>query len=165
MPTPLAIATKFQSLDVHDDTVERFSFVPPTTHRTSPKVEVVLFRHWARTRRLVTFTGCANYEVALDADILKDNAPNNTCSFEASTDSKEVAKLVQRQKESWNVSYARSLDPLPKKLSGLDKLVLFRVRLFGGHLVILARSFAAKRLTLPSRGLPSAASHVKRSAS
>jgi hypothetical protein len=162
MPTPLEIAVKFQSLDVHDDTVEGFTFVPPAMHRTSPKVEVVLFRHWAGTRRLVTFTGCANYEVALDADILKDNAPNNTCSVEASVDSTEIEMLVQRQKEFWNVSYARSLDPMPKKLSGLDKLVLFRLRLFGGHLVVVARSFATKRLTLPSRGLPSAASHVKR---
>jgi len=162
MPTPLEIATKFQSIDVHDDTVEGFRFVPPTTQRASPKVEVILFRHWVGTLRLVTFTGCANFEVVLDSDILIDNAPNNTCSFEASTNSQEMEELVQRQKASWNVSYARSLDPMPEKLSGLDKLVLFRVRLFGGHLVVLARSFARKRLTLSSRGLPTVASQVKR---
>ena len=162
MPTPLEIAAKFQSLDVHDDTVEGFSFVPPASHRTSPKVKLILFRHWAGTRRLVTFTGRANYEVVLDSDILKDNAPNNTCSFEASTSPEKMEDLIQRQKKSWNVSYARSLDPMPKKLSDLDKLILFRVRLFGGQLVVLARSFATTRLTLPSRGLPTAASHVKR---
>lgn len=153
MSTPLEIAARFKALEVHDDTVERFSFVPSATNRALPKVEIILFRHWVGTRRLITFTGCANFEVVLDGDVLKDNAPNNTSSFAASTDRAEIEALAQRHRKSWGVSYPQSLDPLPRKLSGLDRLILFRVCLFGGHLLVLARAFTSKRLPASSSAL------------
>ncbi len=69
---------------------------------------------------------------------------------------------MKRQKRHWNVSYERSIDPLPKKLLDAEKYVLFRVRVFGGTLNIVARSFSNKRLTAPSSGQPSTAAHVGR---
>lgn len=162
MLTPIQIAEKFAAIDAHDDTVEGFSFHPPAKRGSKSKVNVTLFRHWKNTRRLFTFTGCANIEVVVDSDVLKDNAPNNTYSLEATADASEIEAVMRRQKKSWNVSYERSIDPMPGKLTNTSKLVLFRVRLFGGSLIIVARSFTVRRLTLPSGGLPAAASHVKR---
>lgn len=125
---------------------------PPTKRGGRSSVTVTLFRHWENTRRLVTFTGCANIETIVDTDVLKDNAPNNTCSFEARADATEIEALMRRQKKSWNVSYEKNIDPLPNKLASSSKFVLFRVQLFGGCFVVVARSFAIKRLTLSSRG-------------
>ena len=150
MLTPAQIAAKFEAIDAHDDTVEGFSFHPPTKRSGKASVTLTLFRHWENKRRLVTFTGCTNIETIVDTDVLKDNAPNNTCSFEARADVAEIEGVMRRQKKSWNVSYEKSIDPLPRKLTNTSNLVLFRVRLFGGSLVVVAKSFAIKRLTLPS---------------
>lgn len=162
MPTPTEIAQRFAAIDAHDDTAEGITFRPAAKRGSKAKVEVVLFRHWRNTRRLVTFTGCANYEVVLDSDVFRDNAPNNTCSFEATAEQGDIEAVIRRQRKAWNVSYERSIDPMPKKLANASKLVLFRIRLFGGILLVVARSFTIKRLTPPSSGQPSAAAHLER---
>lgn len=148
MLSPNQIVAKFEAVDAHDDTVEGISFHPPAKRGGKSSVTVTLFRHWENTRRLVTFTDCANIETIVDSDVLKDNAPNNTCSFEARADAAEIEALMRRQKKSWNVSYEKSIDPLPKKLTKAPNLVLFRIRLFGGSIVIVAKSFSIKRLIL-----------------
>lgn len=152
MLSPNQIVAKFEAVDAHDDTVEGISFHPPAKRGGKSSVTVTLFRPWENTRRLVTFTDCANIETIVDSDVLKDNAPNNTCSFEARADAAEIEALMRRQKKSWNVSYEKSIDPLPKKLTKAPNLVLFRIRLFGGSIVIVAKSFSIKRLILQSRG-------------
>lgn len=110
---------------------------------------------------MVTFNGCANIETVIDTDVLNDNAPNNTCSFEASANAAEIEAAMRRQKKSWNVSYEKNIDPLPKKLLDSSKLVRFRVRLFGGSLIVVAKSFTIKRVTSPSRGHATVQPHVK----
>jgi hypothetical protein len=146
MQTPDQIAAKFSGIDAHDDMVEGFSFRPALSKRRKAKVEVVLFREWEGRRRLISFNDCANFEVVIDADILVDNAPRNTCALQATSDASEIETLIRRHKRSWNVSYQKSMDPLPPKLSAAGVHVLFRIRLFGGQLLVLARSFAIKHL-------------------
>lgn len=153
MLSPAQIAAKFETIDAHDDTIEGVSFYPPAKRSGKANVTITLFRHWENTRRLVTFTGCTNIETIVDTDVLKDNAPNNTCSFEARADAAEIEAVMRRQKKFWNVSYEKCIDPLPMKLTNTSKLVLFRVRLFGGSLVVVAKSFAIKRLPLPEKVL------------
>jgi hypothetical protein len=162
MPTPVDLAEKFNSIDAHDETVEGFAFVPAVKRGAGAEVSVVLFRRWENKRRELRFRHCANLEVILDADVLVGNAPSNTAMLEATADVDAVRQAMKRQKRHWNVSYERSIDPLPKKLLDAEKYVLFRVRLFGGALNIVARSFSNKRLTAPSSGQPSAAAHVGR---
>jgi hypothetical protein len=146
MLSPSEIAEKFRSIDAHDDTVEGFRFVPAIKRGAKAKVEVTLFRHWESKRYLLTFSGCANFQVSLDADVLEGNAPNNTCFLESSTDSAQLEKLMRKHKKAWNVSYEKSIDPLPKKISAIDKLVLFKVQIFGGVLQIAARNFSIRRI-------------------
>lgn len=153
MISPAQIAAKFEAIDAHDDTIEGVSFHPPAKRRGKASVTITLFRHWENTRRLVTFTGCTNIETIVDTDVLKDNAPSNTCSFEARADAAEIEAVMRRQKKFWNVSYEKCIDPLSTKLTNTSKLVLFRVRLFGGSLVVVAKSFSIKRLPLPGRVL------------
>ena len=146
MLTPAQIAEKFQALDIHDDTVESFRFVPAGKRGTNATLEVTLYRHWKNTRRLLIFRNCANFQVALDADVLQDNAPNNTCDAKASTAASEILGLMRQQKRSWNVSYQKSIDPLQRKLDSAERYVLFRVGVFGGVLQIIARTFSTRRI-------------------
>jgi hypothetical protein len=147
MQTPESFAAKFSSIDAHDDTVEGFTFQPALNGRTKAKVVVVLFRQWENLRRQISFNGCANFEVVLDADVLLGNAPCNTCVLQATTDVLEIQALLRKHKRSWNVSYQKKIDPLSPKLSAASTYVLFRVRLFGGVLLVLARSFTIKRVS------------------
>jgi hypothetical protein len=152
MRSPSQLIEKFEALDVHDDMVEEIRFVPAAKPRTRAKVKVTLYRHWEDTRRVLTFLGCTNHELVLDADVLRDNSPSNTCSLEATADENEIAARMRRHKRAWNLSYERSIDPLPSKLSSANKLVLFRVRLFGGNIEVIARSFSIQRIRVPSIG-------------
>jgi len=60
------------------------------------------------------------------------------------------ARFLHYQTSSWNVSYQRSIDPLPSKLKAANQMVLFRVRLFGGVLSILGRTYTIRRIANPS---------------
>ncbi len=144
MPSPADIAAKFRSLDVHDDTVEGVTVCPGAKRGGKTVVTLTLFRHWEGTRRLLTLSGCANVAFDLDADVLRDNAPNNTSSLDATADIDKLQALMRTQRKSWNVSYEPTIDPLPLKLTNASKLVLFKVRLFGGNLRVAARSFSLK---------------------
>jgi hypothetical protein len=138
-------AALFAAIDAHDDTVEGFAIHPPTGRRKQATVEVTLFRHWENKRRVIRFSNCANIAVAMDADVLANNWPINTHSLAATADLAEITALMRRQKRVWHVRYDKSIDPLPAKLITAKQYVLFRVRLFGGLLEILARSFSVKR--------------------
>jgi hypothetical protein len=145
MPTPKEIAARFSAIDAHDDTVEGFVILPPTGRRNRTTVEVTLFRHWKNTRRVIRFSDCANVGVALDGDILAHNWPINTHSLDATTDRAEIESLMRWNKRSWNVRYDKSIDPFRRKLASAKRSVLFRVRIFGGLLAIVARSFTVRR--------------------
>jgi hypothetical protein len=140
MRTRKAIADSFSQLDVHDDTVERVSIVP-AAGRSTGKVEVALFRHWENRRRLIKFSNVANISVTTDLDVLRQNSPSSTCCAEASVDIAAIQRIIRGQKPSWNLRYDAAIDPLPPKLVSAKQLILFRLRLFGGNIVILARSF------------------------
>ncbi len=146
MPTPTQIAEKFNLIDVHDDTVEGFEFHPAEKRGSKAKVEVTLFRHWLGTRRMLTFTDCRNLDVLVDGDVLRVNAPNNMAVLEATADVDEIVALMRRHRRSWNVTYDKTIDPMSDKLAAAGSSVLFRVRLFGGVLALVARSFTVKRL-------------------
>jgi len=139
-------AAKFAAIDAHDDTVEGFVILPPTGRRKQATVEVRLLRHWQDKRRVIRFSNCANIAVAMDIDVLADNWPINAHSLTATADLTEITALMRWQKRSWHVRYEKSIDPLPAKLSAARSYVLFRVRLFGGLLEIVAKSFSIKRL-------------------
>lgn len=146
MPTPTQIAEKFNLIDVHDDTIEGFVFHPAEKQGSKAKVEVTLFRHWLGTRRMLTFTDCRNLDLLVDGDVLRGNTPNNTAVLEATADVDEIVALMRRHRRSWNVTYDKTIDPMPGKLAAAGSSVLFRVRLFGGVLALVARSFTVKRL-------------------
>lgn len=146
MPTPAQIAEKFNALDAHDDTVERFVFHPAEKRGAKAKVDVTLFRHWLGIRRVLTFTDCRNLDLVVDGDVLRGNAPNNTAVLEATADADQIVAVMRRHRRSWNVSYEKTIDPMPGKLAAAGSSVLFRVRLFGGVLVVVARSFTVKPL-------------------
>jgi|CXWL01.1.fsa_nt_gi hypothetical protein len=147
--TPEQIAAKFEALDVHDDTAESIVLRPATSRATRAKVEIVLFRHWENKRRLLVLNKCANLELMIDTDVLRDNSPNNTCGLEATADVQQIEALIRQHKLQWNVDYEAAIDPLTPKLAGAAGHVLFRVRLFGGTLLVLARTFSIKRLKFP----------------
>ncbi len=144
-------AEKFERLDLHDDTVQEIRFLPSSTRRRAATVEVALHRYWEERHRVLRFLGCANYEILLDVDTFRDNAPNNACSVEASVIDKEIALRMRRHKRVWNVSYERSIDPLSAKMEALPDLVLFRLRMFGGTLEVIARSFSIHRTETSKR--------------
>jgi hypothetical protein len=66
--------------------------------------------------------------------------------LEATSDRLTIEAAMRRHKRSWNVTYQKSIDPLPPKLAASKQYVMFRVRMFGGILEVLARSFAIKRM-------------------
>ena len=144
--TPQQIAGKFQATDAHDDTAEGFAVRPATSRSKGCKVEIVLFRHWENKRRLLVLGNCANVELMLDSNVLFDNCPSNTCALEATADVAEIQTMMQKQKSAWNLTYDESIDPLSPKLAAAASYVLFRVRLFGGTLVVIARSFSIKSM-------------------
>jgi hypothetical protein len=144
--TPEQIAAKFKALDIHDDTAESFVYRPAASRVTRAKVEIVLFRHWAQKRRLLVLNRCANFEFVVDADVLLENSPNNSCGVEASVDTGQIEAMMRQHKLQWNLDYDASIDPLPQKLADAAGYVLFRVRLFGGTLSVIARSFSIKTL-------------------
>ena len=146
MPTPSQIADKFNLIDAHDDTVEGLVFHPAEKRGAKAMVEVTLFRHWLGTRRMLTFTDCRNLDLVVDGDVLRGNTPNNTAVLEATADIAEIVAVMRRHRRSWNVSYDKTIDPMPGKLAAAGSNVLFRLRLFGGVLVVVARSFRVKRL-------------------
>jgi hypothetical protein len=146
MQTPSQIAAKFAAIDAHDDTVEGFVMLPSTERRKQTAVEVTLFRHWQNKRRVIRFIDCANVGMALDADVLKRNGPSNTAALDATSNKTEIESLMRNHKRSWHVTYEKVIDPLPGKLAASKRYVLFRVRLFGGLLEIVAKSFSIKRL-------------------
>lgn len=145
MRTPDQIATRFRAINAHDDTVEGFVFHPAVRPRIKAKLVVSLFSYWNGTRRTITFNNCANIDISLDADVLSGNTPWNTAVLDASIAPAEIEALMRRHKRSWNVSYEKGIDPLISKLPAANRYVLFRVRLFGGNLLIVARSYAIKR--------------------
>ena len=151
MHTPNDIAAEFSDIDVHDDTIEAMNVIP-AVGRKSCKVALTLFRHWENKRRLLQFTDCINICFNVDATVLHGNAPNNTCSVEATASVDDITKIMRSQKKQWNVTYQKSIDPLPAKLAAASRYALFRVRFFGGILEVVARSYKVTRLTLHSRG-------------
>ena len=144
MKSPVLIAEKFNAIDAHDDTLESFLVNPARGRRRKASVEVTLFRHWENKRRAITFIDTANVELVVDATVLYDNCPSNTAGLSATTDMKELESVIRRHKKTWNVRYDKSLDPTPAKFLSISNLVLFKVRLFGGTALILARSFNIK---------------------
>ena len=153
MPSPAQIAEKFKALDIHDDTVEGFRFVPAVKRETKAKVEITLYRHWKNKRRVLTFNNCANFQVTLDADVLLGNSPNNACVADASADRNDIATLMRQHKRNWHLSYQRSIDPLQAKLIAAEKYVLFRLHMFGGVLLIVARTFSSRRISPKSEAV------------
>jgi hypothetical protein len=143
--TPTERAERFNSLDIHDDTVQGVLLLPGTKRSERMKLQVTLFRHWENKHRLLTFHDCENIELNLDAMVLAGNAPSNTCGALASSDEERIVKLMKAQRRSWIVTYQRSIDPMPAKLALASKCVLFRVRMFGGTLAVVARSFTMRR--------------------
>jgi hypothetical protein len=146
MPTPGQIAAKFAAIDAHDDTVEGFVVLSPTGRRKQAQLEVTRFRHWENKRRIIRFANCVNIGMALDAEVVANNWPINTHSLDATVDRAEIESIMRRHKRSWHVRYDKSIDPFPAKLSAAKSYVLFRVRLFGGMLEVLARSFTIRRM-------------------
>ncbi|WP_162917399.1 hypothetical protein [Dongia deserti] len=69
----------------------------------------------------------------------------NTHSLDATADRAKIEALMRRHKQSWHVRCESGIDPFPAKLAAAKRLVLFRVRMFGGILEVLAPSFAIKR--------------------
>jgi hypothetical protein len=143
--TPDLRAERFSSLDIHDDTVEAVELIPGCTRRDSGKLQVTLFRRWENKRRLLTFHDCENIQMNVDATVLARNGPSNTCDAWASADPEAIASLMNSQRRFWNVKYQKSIDPKAAKVSRASKLVLFRVRMFGGTLNIVARTFTVRR--------------------
>ena len=152
MKSPALIAEKFNAIDAHDDTLESFLVNPASGRRRKASVEVTLFRHWKNKRRVITFIDTANVELVVDATVLYDNGPSNTAGLSATTDMKELESVIRRHKKTWNVRYDKSLDPTPAKFLSISNLVLFKVRLFGGTALILARSFNIKSIAQSDLG-------------
>ena len=140
------IASAFSEIGIHDDTIESI-IIFPAEGRKSCKVTLTLFRHWENKRRLLQFIDCKNIKFSVDMTILFDNAPNNTWGTEASASLDETVKLIRLQKKQWNVSYQKSIDPLPKKLASASKFLLFRVFFFGGILEVVAKSYKFTNLS------------------
>lgn len=158
MRTPTEIADSFSEIDAHDDTIEALNIVP-AAGRSSCKIILTLYRHWENKRRLLEFTGCANVSFTADTTVLFDNAPNSTCGLEATTSVDEIVKLMRSQKKDWNVAYEESIDPLPAKLAAAASYVLFRVRLFGGILEVVARSYKVTRPRLHASSVSASPMH------
>src|SRR5437879_3330258 len=105
-------------------------------HMGSPKggkMEIRLFRYWEDSRRLLTFVGCVNVDLRIDATILAHNTPNSTSHAEASADVAAIRRVILGHRSVWNCFWlpGRS-SPLRPKLAEADKWVLFRLQMFGG---------------------------------
>lgn len=143
--TPGSRAERFSSLDVHDDTVESIQLLPGARRGERTKLQVTLYRHWEKTRRTLTFNNCENIQMNVDATVLAGNGPNNTCEASASADPEEIVSLMRGQRRFWNVSYQQAIDPMRTKMGLASDLVMFRLRMFGGTLNIVARTFTVRR--------------------
>ena len=147
-----AVTYKVVSLDIHDDSVESVVFVPAVSKRRTAKVQITLYRHWKQRRRMLEFFDCANVQFTMDADVLRDNAPNNTDRLAMSAQRATVERFMRSHRPVWGVRYEESLDPLPHKLKAAGEFSLFRVQFFGGKLQTAARGYRLRHLTKRSSG-------------
>jgi hypothetical protein len=145
MKAPAETAKRFGALDIHDDTVEGIRFVPAVKRGSKARLEVTLLRHWKNALRVLRFHDCVNFRMDVDTGVLLGNAPNNAAGTSATADVADITALMRQQRRSWNVSYQKSIDPLPDKIASAHSYVLFGVDLFGGKLFVVARSFTLRK--------------------
>ena len=142
------IIERFNSYNFHDDTIHAIKIFPATPPRKLSKVEVETSKYYTKKKRFLTLKGCANISLQADFDVLLNNAPPNVEYVQAYGCGITIKEFVERQREIWNVDYTPPIEePIKEKIKSIDKYVLFRIRLFGGILEVVARDFAVKGAT------------------
>ena len=141
------IATRFNALDLHDDTIRAVRVLASTDRKGKTRIEVELYRHWEARTRVLVFHGCANISFRTDFDVLAGNLPSNTSGVRAWSDLKKMERLIRGQRATWDLTYEpETFSPMYKKLNELSKYVLFRLQLFGGSLEIIAPRFSISEI-------------------
>ena len=70
----------FEEIDFHDDTLVSIS-IKPSESDSDDSIFVTLYRHWEKRTRVLEFYQCGNVSLRIDFNVLRDNAPSNTCGF------------------------------------------------------------------------------------
>src|SRR5690242_15148549 len=91
MPHSTEVAGRFAAIDIHDDTVEKFLILPPTSPHRLATIEITFFRSWEGIRRVLVVSGCRNIRMHVDIDILATNLPYNTLALRAVADTEKIA--------------------------------------------------------------------------
>lgn len=163
---PEVQAAEFEAHDFHDSMVEEVRILPATEIGGSSSVEVLFKDQFAEPAEhsLLTIEGCTNISFEVDLDVLAENLFMNVYGLSAVVDVSQIRAMIADQISSWNVRYAsdphpalkglapgrlvtEAESPLPEKLDNLQSLTMFVIKLFGGHLSVIARSFRVNRLT------------------
>jgi hypothetical protein len=104
-------------------------------------------QHWTKRNIELHYEDCVNIDLNLDIEILQDNYPCNIECLEQEYDFNEQLKLLKRQRKLWNVSYGRGKNPVLHKNSENPRILFFRLRIFGGTLIILASGYKVVELS------------------
>jgi hypothetical protein len=141
------VATKFNKLDFHDDTLIALRVYPPRSRNNLTNIDFE-FRDDSTTRRkTLSFRSCANFRFVMDFDVLADQWFFGTHGSRAHADPRSMLKFVRNQMPHWRVEYMPPMPkdkPIRRKLQSIRNYMLFRIAFFGGTAEILAKRYTIK---------------------
>jgi len=107
----VAVACRFNILDLHDDALIALKICPPRSRGHSTRIDFELQDDATGAHKVLSFLGCANFRFIVDFDVLADNWPFNTKACTTKTNSRVIRKFVRAQMTHWRTTY---MPPMPK---------------------------------------------------
>jgi hypothetical protein len=133
-------------IDFHDFSLDGIEILTGQEF-DQPRFVIKISQHWTKKNIELHFENCANIDLNLDVEILQDNYPCNIEGLEQEYDFNEQLKLLKRQKKRWNVSYGKNNNPVAYKNNKNSEILFFRLKLYGGNLIILASGYKVVELS------------------
>ena len=145
----VAIASRFNKLDLHDDAFTSLKVYPPRSSSNFTRVDFEFQDDSTGAVKVLSFRSCANFRFIMDSDVLASNWHfGNTKACKARTDVSRMKKFVRAQQIHWRTTYMPPMPenmPIRKKLASIRSYVWFRVAFTGGTAEVLAKNYRLKR--------------------
>jgi hypothetical protein len=145
----VAIAGRFNRLDLHDDAFTSLKIYPPRSLSNFTRVDFEFQDDSTGAVKVLSFRSCANFRFIMDFDVLASNWHfGNTEACVAKTEVSRMKKFVRAQQSHWRTTYMPPMPkdkPIRKKLESIRSYVWFRVAFFGGTAEVLAKNYTLTR--------------------
>lgn len=144
---PDRIARKLIKLDIHDDNLITVKIHVPRTEKNDAAIEFELEDDGIGARKVLSFSGCANLRFVMDFDVMAQNCFAQTYGAKCFNDRAKLKRFVRTQKAHWRVQFMPPTHPempIRRKLAGIRRYHLFKIKFYGGTFDILARNFQLK---------------------